>query len=127
MEYLKIMGFAITGLVAVVLLKRVKEEYALFVSLLTGLALTLTAISLLEPVLEYIGVFADMPQTKSYASIIFKSAGIAIITTVASDLCKDCGESALGNKLELCGKALIVSMALPLIKTVFDSCLSLLE
>ena len=126
MSYLKIIGFAITALTATILFKRMKEEYALFISLVTSISLTLTAFMILEPVITYIGSIGETVQAENHAALIMKSAGIAVITGIASDLCKDSGETSLGNRLELCGKALILSLSLPLIKNVFDNCLALL-
>ena len=126
MSYFKITGFALLSLTAIVLLRRMKEEYAMFVSLVAGVFLTLTALSLLEPVLSYAANLGKASDAGIFIPLILKSSGVAVISATASDLCKDSGESALGNKLELCGKALILSLALPLIKNVFDSCLLLL-
>ena len=95
--------------------------------MITSISLTLIAFSILEPVVLYIGSIGEMPQAGMYTALIIKSAGIAIITGIASDLCKDSGEASLGNRLEFCGKALILSLCLPLIKKVFDNCIALLE
>lgn len=126
MSYLKILGFAVISLTAIMLFRRMKDEYAVFISLLSGIALTLTAISILGPVILEITDFCDTKKVAPYIPVILKSAGIAIITTVGTDLCRDAGEQSLGNKLELCGKALILSLSLPLIKNVLDNCFALL-
>ena len=126
MSYIKILGFAVISLTAVMLFRRMKEEYAVFISLFAGIALTITAISILSPVISEITNFCDSEHITPYVPVILKSAGVAIITTVGVDLCRDAGEQALGNKLELCGKALILSLSLPLVKTVLDNCLALL-
>ena len=126
MSYIKILGFAVISLTAVIIFRRMKEEYAVFISLFAGIALTLTAISILSPVILEITNFCNSEHITPYIPVILKSAGVAIITTVGVDLCRDAGEQALGNKLELCGKALILSLSLPLVKTVLDNCLALL-
>ncbi len=126
MSYIKILGFAVISLTAVMLFRRMKEEYAVFISLFSGIALTISAISILSPVISEITSFCDSQHIKPYVPVVLKSAGVAIITTVGTDLCRDAGEQALGSKLELCGKALILSLALPLVKNVFDNCLALL-
>lgn len=126
MSYIKILGFAVISLTAVMLFRRMKEEYAVFISLFSGIALTLAAISILSPVISEITSFCNSKHITDYVPVILKSSGIAIITTVGTDLCRDAGEASLGNKLELCGKALILSLSLPLIKSVLDNCLALL-
>ena len=50
----------------------------------------------------------------SYFQILCKSFGIACLTRLGSDVCKDCGESAVGGAVELCGKVSIAAVSLPL-------------
>ena len=49
-----------------------------------------------------------------------KSLGIAILTSLASELCKDCGEGGLASKTELFGKCTIISLAAPIIKDIVE-------
>lgn len=127
MTYYKILGFAMTGLVGTVLLKKLKEEYSLFLSIVVSLLLTSSAITVIAPVASYIDEIGINNGIGTYISLIFKSCGIAIITTLASDICRDCGESALGSKIDLFGKCVLIYMAFPLIKSVFESALSILS
>jgi stage III sporulation protein AD len=39
---------------------------------------------------------------------------------VASEICKDCGEGAIGTKIELAGKCVLIAYALPLIGEVLE-------
>lgn len=127
MSYYKILGFAMVSLTAIFILKRVKEEYAVLLSVLSGVILTGFGLSLLSPVIEFTLKTIDSHQNKELSLLLIKASGIAIITNVGSDLCKDCGEGSLGGRLELCGKALILSMALPLIESIFQYCTALLN
>lgn len=45
--------------------------------------------------------------------ILLKALGLCLVAQIASDVCKDCGESALSTSVELVGKLSIVLMALP--------------
>ena len=46
--------------------------------------------------------------------ILFKTLGVAVVTQLAADLCRDAGESAMAGKVELCGKAAVLALSLPL-------------
>ena len=48
------------------------------------------------------------------------SAGIAIVTRLASDFCKDAKEGGLASAVELGGTALALAAALPLMTAVLD-------
>ncbi len=126
MSYYKILAFGIIGLIGSVLLKRIKEEYSLFLTLGVSLLLTLSAVGIIAPVAEYITGLSEQKDIGEYISVIFKASGICIITSLSSDMCRDSGESALGAKIDLCGKCTILYMALPLLKTVFESSLKII-
>ena len=61
-----------------------------------------------------------------YISIILKVTGIAYITQIGSEICKDAGESAIGTKIEIAGKVLIAAACLPLISMLFGTVMDLL-
>lgn len=120
MSYFRIIGFCITGLIATVILKRQKDDYGTVLSLFLTVTLTICAIGILEPCIAYLKYLGKGSSVSEYLTLIFKSCGIGLITSISSDICKDCGESALGNKIELCGKCLLISLSLPLLKQVFE-------
>lgn len=122
MSYYKIIGFAVLGVFAVTVMRKMKDEYAVFISLFCGTALTASAIGILKPVLEY---FSSL-GSGAYTSYIFKSTGVAVITAVSAGLCRDFGEGSLASRLEACGKAVILTMCLPLLKGIFKSVLDLI-
>ena len=49
-----------------------------------------------------------------------KTAGIAIVTRLASEFCRDAKEGGLASAVELAGTALALSVALPLMTAVLD-------
>ena len=49
-----------------------------------------------------------------------KTAGIAIVTRLAADFCKDAKEGGLASAVELGGTALALGAALPLMTAVLD-------
>ena len=51
---------------------------------------------------------------------VLKTAGIAIVTRLAADFCKDAKEGGLAAAVELGGTALALAAALPLMTAVLD-------
>ena len=49
-----------------------------------------------------------------------KSTGVALLCSLASEICKDTGENALSYGVELFCKCEIVAMSLPLITGILD-------
>lgn len=54
-------------------------------------------------------------------SVIGKTLAVAYLTSFGSDICMDAGEKAVAGTLETAGKAIMLSMALPMILTIFKS------
>jgi len=51
---------------------------------------------------------------------VLKTVGIGILTRLASDICKDAGQSAIASTVELAGTVAALYIALPLMQTVFQ-------
>ena len=56
-----------------------------------------------------------------------KVIGIAYLAQMGASICQDAGESAIGGKVELCGRILILSAALPAAFQVLESAMSLIR
>ncbi len=121
MDIIKIISLCLCGLFAVLLLRQVKNEYAIFASLFINISLTTCAVLFLKPVFDYIKDLEYQGfESSGYIPLMFKCACVALICTVASEICKDAGENSMGVKIELAGKCTLLSMSLPLVKTVFN-------
>lgn len=57
---------------------------------------------------------------------VVKAAGIAIVSRLAADFCKDAQEGGLASAVELAGTALALAAALPLMSAALDTLVKLL-
>ena len=48
------------------------------------------------------------------AAVLMKALGIAYAAQLTADICREAGETTLASQIELCGKAEIVLLSLPL-------------
>ena len=111
---LKIFLIAFVALVAIVLLKQIKPEFALLLKFATILLLGFLAFSVVSDAVSEIFSFGERVSIDSeMLKILLKALGLCLVAQIASDVCKDCGESALSTSVELVGKLSIVLMALP--------------
>ena len=107
---LKIFLIAFVALAAIVLLKQIKPEFALllkFAALFLAFSVVSDAVSEIFSFGERVSIDSEMLK------ILLKALGLCLVAQIASDVCKDCGESALSTSVELVGKLSIVLMALP--------------
>ncbi len=64
---------------------------------------------------------------REYVTVIFKALGICWQTQFGSDICRDCGESAIASAAEVFGKIQLVILSLPLFENLIDIVTGILE
>lgn len=121
MEAFKIVGFAIISVVLVVVLKEQRKEMALVLSITAGIILLFFTISKLETITEMLNMLVERAGVdKNFLIIILKITGIAYIVEFGKNVCQDAGQTAIGTKLEIAGKVIIVTLSLPLISALVN-------
>lgn len=121
MEWLQIAAIAVLTAVAAVLVKQYLPAYASFVQL-GGLAIA--ALFTLRFLPDILGsadsLFAFAGLESGWLTVLFKTLGIALVTELAADICRDNGSNALAGVVELGGKAIILLLSLPLLRAVAE-------
>lgn len=111
-----------------VLLRRYQPELALGIGLLAGVAVLGSLLSMVLPLLRRMQMLAESAAVPTaYIGVLLKGLGICLLTQLATDTCRDAGETALANKAELVGKVLLLTVALPLFEEIVTLALSLLQ
>ena len=118
MSLFSISSFAVVSAILVIVVKQLKSEIALPISVCVTVLLSGVCVSLIEPISEYINDISDSADYGPYVKVMMKSLGIALVSSGSADICKDCGESAIAAKVELVGKCAIMLTALPLIRSL---------
>ena len=110
-----------------VLLRRHTPETALAVSLAAGLLCLTATVFWIRPVIEHVKTWASAAQVPGeYVAVLCKGAGVCLLTQLAADTCRDAGEHALAGRAETAGKAMLLVLALPLLRQIGDTVFSLL-
>lgn len=119
---MNLMGLIAVALLATtlsVMIKKYNPEYSIFISIIAGIFILCMILSELTPSIQKInGLISASGISSEYAKILFKTLGVCFLVQFASDSCNDAGESSLASKIELAGKVLIITMALPLFEQV---------
>ena len=128
MDAARIGGVALVGLVALLVLRQYKPEWAPFLRMaVTVVALGLT-VALASTVLTYITDLASATGALEGEgwSLLLKALGVAFLTETAASVCRDSGETGLATWVETAGKLEILLLSFPLIRTVMDTVTELL-
>ena len=127
MEVIKIIGIALVALIIIVLLKQYKPEYTIYISLLTGALIILLVMDKLTGIINLLQSLANKTTiNSSFLSILIKITGIAFLSEFAVSICKDSGEVAIANKIEIGTKIIIISMSIPIITSLLEIILKIL-
>ena len=127
MEIIKIVGIALISLIIIILLKQYKPEFAIYISLLTGILILLLVIDELQSIISLLQSFADRAWINSkFLTLLIKITGIAFLSEFAVSVCKDSGETAIANKIEIGSKIIIISMSIPIISSLLEIILKIL-
>lgn len=121
MNIVSVLAIGLVGAFFAVFLKQYKPEYALVVTVLTAIFITVSAIGWVVPVISEIkGTLDDAGISYSSLSILIKAVGICYITQLTSDVCKDAGQASVASKIELVGRIAICVSAIPLYREVLS-------
>ncbi len=121
MDVVKIATLCIIACVLCVYLRQSAPVFALLVSVFVSVFILYNLLHELIPFLTFIGeISADTPIFP-YIGILLRACAVGFLTRIASDICRDFGETAFSGKIELSGKLSIVLLSLPVIKTLFES------
>jgi len=115
MELLRVVGIAVIGGVLAVLLRQYRPEYGVLVSLCCCAVILAAVLGAVGQALDTVRDLLDRGGIdEAYAAVLFRALGICVICQLASDACRDCGESAIASKVELAGKLAVLLTSLPL-------------
>ena len=120
MIVLKICGIAVLGLVAVVLLRGMRAEYAAFAGIITGILLLFTVLAQFSSVMDLVEEMTEKTGFSLYFEVILKAMGLGMLAEVTADICRDNGATAIASKVEFGGKMAILSLSLPILRKLID-------
>lgn len=127
MEIIKIVGIALIALVIIIMLKQYRPEYAIFISILTGILILILVMDRLTGIINLIQSIEDKFSINTqFIALLIKITGIAFLSEFAVSICKDSGETAIASKIEIGSKIIIISMSIPIISSLLEIILKIL-
>lgn len=121
MEIIKIIGIALTGLLAVSLIKNVRNEFSIYIVICAIVIMFFLIADKLVAVFAFLqSIYGQISYGKTFFPILIKILAIAYMADFTAQLCKDADEGAIGNKVEFAGKVIIFYLSLPIFLSVLD-------
>ena len=122
MQVSVIIVIGIIGALVCVVINQYKPEYTVLAAIATGLVILLLLMPGLSSILEYINDISLIGKIDlSFGKTIVKALGICIVTQLASDTCRDCGQSSIASKIELGGKVSVLAVSIPIFVSLIET------
>ncbi len=114
MDIFRIVGIAAAAAVLALTVKSYRPELGIQTAAAGGALILLLCISQLTEISSVLKTsLFELGLDEDAVLPVIKVAGIAFVSQIGADICRDAGETALASKTELCGRILMVSAALP--------------
>ena len=113
-------GVLLTVLLTVLLNKQGKDMALLLTAAVCCMVITVV-VTYLEPVLAFVKELQAIGSLDSnMVRILLKTVGVSLVAEVASLICADCGNSALGKAVQILAIAAVLWLSLPLLQALMD-------
>ena len=127
MDIVKIIGIAFLAVIIIIILKQYKPEFVIYVSILAGALILLMSLGKLEGIITLLkNISSKTAVNGEFLAILIKITGIAFLTEFAVSVCKDAGEAAIANKVDLGGKVIIIAISIPIISALLETVIKIL-
>lgn len=126
-DILKICGVGLLCAFCGMMLRKMNGELAPLLRVCGGVLIFGALIGTFTEILGTLEGSFLSSETVTYANLMKRALGIAIITKICADVCRDTGENAIGGCVELGGKLIILSLCLPLVGELSGYARELLE
>jgi stage III sporulation protein AD len=125
MNILQIAAICITGAVLSLTLKREQPVFAMLVSAVAGLVVIFSLMSEVAELEAFLNELSELTQG-GRVELIVKIIGITYVCVFTSSLCRDFGQSSIGDRIELFGKVIIILYAIPIVNELISKLTALL-
>lgn len=128
MEVAQVLGIGIIATVMAMVIRAHKPELSLLISLAAGALLLLLVLDKVSLLVKFLSGLAQNAGLNSiYFVTVLKVIAVAYLVGFGAQICRDAGERALGDKIELAGKVIILVFALPIMMRVLETVTRLLQ
>ena len=121
-------GLIMLTAVAAFTLRDINRTAAVNIAIAGGAVVMLNVIAAFSGITDEVKLIAVSGDLDiDLIGIILKAIGISYMAHVASELCRDMDENALAAKAEIVGRVMLLSLALPIVRSIAESLIELVK
>lgn len=123
----KIAVLAVVAALCAVMVKKQVPELGMVIGLAAGVLILAPSVAAIKRAKELMESLADVAGLSPVVlTPVIKTVGIAIVTKLAAEICRDAKEGGIAAFVETAGTAVALFVCLPLIEAVFGIIIELL-
>ena len=124
---LKIIAIALVTVFASMIVKQLKPEIAVFITLVGSVLIITMAIDSLADIVNYFtNLFRTTGVNTELLTPLFKIIAIGYLAEFSANICSDAGAASVADKILFAAKLIILVVSLPIITSVIDMIVALL-
>ena len=116
---LKLVSLVLLTVVLSLAVEKTEKDISAVLGMVALCVAACAAVTVLEPVLDYLvelrRVF-NLPG--ELVNVLLKAVGIALTAELSAAVCTDAGSASLGKVLQILGGALVLSLSIPMFRTL---------
>lgn len=117
----KIVAIGIITCLATIIVKPIRADFSIIISIVGGLIILFLVINYLTSVFDTFKSIINLSGINSNLyRLLLKIIGVGYLVEFTAGICSDTGNSSLGDKVLLGGKVIIMVMALPIITSILQ-------
>lgn len=126
-DILKLAAIAIVAAICAVVVKKNVQDLGLVLALAAGILILSQALGAVNSIRDMLETLADTAGlAPAILAPVIKTVGIAIVTHISAEVCRDAKEGGIAAFLETAGAICALMVALPLMRSVLDMVVGLL-
>jgi len=128
LEITQIAGIGLVATILIIIIKAQKPELAVQLSIITGVVIFMMVVGKFTAILEVLSDLSKKANIEGvYMTTLLKIMGVAYIAEFGAEICKDAGEGSIATKIELAGKVMVMFLAVPIITSLLNLIVKLMN
>lgn len=121
MNVYAIVGAGVAAAALSAVLRQYNKEFGLYISLGASVVILIAVLLAINPLLELVNELNEAAGTDmAYLAIVLKAAAACYVTQLASDCCRDSGETAIASRIDFAGRIAVLLISVPLFESLLE-------
>ena len=126
MDTWKICGLALICVVVFSAVRGMGRDFEVPMKLTGAVVFLGLILGIARPLVGYLRQMLSEGAVSEYAELLMGALGVAVLTGVCADICRECREGGIASYVETAGRLEILLLCIPLIRDILASVAELL-